>query len=54
MKSSWEKPELIVLVRRKADEIILAGCKASSGGPDWVYSGCTEKEDAYCHTVGCA
>lgn len=31
MKRSWEKPEMIVLLRRKSDELILAGCKDSSG-----------------------
>jgi hypothetical protein len=33
MKSSWEKPELVVLVRRKPDEVILATCRTSGGGP---------------------
>lgn len=32
MKILWNKPELVVLVRRKADEVILTNCKESSGG----------------------
>lgn len=30
MKKSWGKPELIVLVRRRSDEVILMGCKEGS------------------------
>jgi|GEM_PF-1960038 len=33
MKQLWDNPELTVLVKRKSDEVILAGCKESSGGP---------------------
>jgi hypothetical protein len=32
MERSWEKPEMIVLVSRKTDEVILATCKGS-GAP---------------------
>ena len=54
MNNSWKKPELTVLVRRKSDEIILAGCRMSSGGPDWVYSGCASSDpDTLCSIVGC-
>jgi len=34
MKRLWDKPELIVLMRRKSDEVILVVCKGGSGGPD--------------------
>ena len=31
-KRSWQKPELIVLVRSHPEEAVLAGCKISSSG----------------------
>lgn len=40
MKRSWDKPELIVLVRRKSDEVILANCQLSSGRPDAAFMIC--------------
>jgi hypothetical protein len=33
MKGKWEKPEMVVLVKRKSDEVILQGCKDSNGDP---------------------
>lgn len=29
MKKSWEKPELIIIVRTEIEENVLAGCKAN-------------------------
>ncbi len=31
-KKTWEKPELIVLVRSNAEELVLTHCKTESGG----------------------
>jgi len=36
MKRSWKKPEIIVLMRKKADEALLAFCKEGSGGAGGV------------------
>lgn len=40
MTRNWEKPEIIVLIRRKSDEVILQGCRESSGGPTISHTGC--------------
>ncbi|MGA9189822.1 MAG: hypothetical protein WB014_14960 [Methanosarcina sp.] len=40
MKRSWNKPEMIVLVRRKSDEVILASCKEYGGGADTREGAC--------------
>jgi hypothetical protein len=40
MTKHWERPELIVLIRRKSDEVILQGCRESSGGPTISNAGC--------------
>lgn len=40
MTKLWEKPELIILVRRKSDEVILQLCKESGGGPANAYGMC--------------
>lgn len=39
-KRNWEKPKLIVLVRRKPEEAILAGCKNGASGPGEFDTGC--------------
>jgi hypothetical protein len=31
-KKAWSEPELIVLVRSKPEEAVLAGCKNAAGG----------------------
>ena len=38
----WTKPELIVLVRNRPEEVILSGCKSNpgGGGPENDNSGC--------------
>ncbi|MBN1996265.1 hypothetical protein JW935_01850 [candidate division KSB1 bacterium] len=33
MKRKWDKPELVVLVRGKAEESVLAACKSLGAGP---------------------
>ncbi len=45
MKSSWEKPEMIVLVKQKSDEVILADCKASSGSATNYDGSCLVQKD---------
>jgi len=47
MKRSWEKPEMIVLLRRKSEEVILAHCKEGSGAVQ-IYNGACEKGDDGC------
>ena len=32
MKKSWVKPELVILARANAEEMVLTNCK---GGPGW-------------------
>lgn len=52
MKKTWDKPELIVLLRSKPEEAVLAACKGGTvAGPGTVgpHSGCRA---ATCH--GCA
>jgi len=39
-KKKWEKPKLIVLVRGKPEERVLAVCKWNPGGPDVYYGSC--------------
>jgi len=41
-KENWGKPKLIVIVRGRPEEMILAGCKVSgvSGTPGGVYLAC--------------
>ena len=55
MKKSWEKPELVVLVRGKPEESVLQVCKGPrqqgyGQGPDsWLYDDCWhETNNAYC------
>ena len=44
-KKQWTKPELIVLVRSKPEEAVLAACKVRPGnGPDC--------NDSTCYAVG--
>jgi hypothetical protein len=42
-KPTWEKPELIVLVRNRPEEAVLVGCKyldRSAGSPNDHHTGC--------------
>ena len=47
----WEKPKLIVLVRGRAEETILNGCKTTRVAPPyvygalWAYTDCSSVED---------
>jgi hypothetical protein len=45
-KKEWKSPELVVLVRSKPEEAVLAACKAGpasgSGGPGAVDGGCSQ------------
>ncbi len=45
MKKSWEKPELVVLVRSRPEESVLAFCKTggASGSPVSTHVGCMER-----------
>jgi hypothetical protein len=38
MKQSWKRPEIIVLMRKKTDEVLLSFCKEGSGGAGGVNS----------------
>jgi hypothetical protein len=55
MKRSWDKPEMIVLVKRKSDEIILAGCKMSGGNPSYFNASCAKGsyDTNACYIMGC-
>jgi len=35
-KKTWNKPELIVLVRNKPEEAVLENCKTTSSGGPWA------------------
>ena len=50
-KLVWKTPELIVLVRNKAEEAVLAACKnsGSSGTPNTLNTGCGELKRGNCH-----
>jgi hypothetical protein len=41
-KRPWQKPELIVLVRSRPEEAVLANCKfdTTHGGPDVSFGAC--------------
>ena len=44
MKKIWEKPKLIILVRGRPEESVLAGCKLTTvGGPNNVKAKCNLK-----------
>ncbi len=45
-KPRWEKPEIIVLVRGRPEEAVLAGCKTKySGIGQFSATDCTKKAD---------
>jgi|WetSurMetagenome_2_1015567.scaffolds.fasta_scaffold86641_1 hypothetical protein len=51
VKKEWGKPELTVLVRSKAEESVLTGCKfTGAGGPDPQSKGyqCQNRETLQC------
>ena len=52
MKKEWQKPELIVLVRSKPEEAVLAACKAWGGpwgaDPQDVQEGCSTSACVWC------
>lgn len=42
----WTTPELVVLVRNRPEEAVLAGCKNSTrAGPSADFSGCKVKQN---------
>lgn len=41
MKKQWNSPELLILTKRRSDEVILALCKEGSGGPETTFMECT-------------
>ena len=50
-KKKWEKPELIVLIRKKSEETILDVCKTEAGGGPmdiWNVCGWKATGDCYC------
>ena len=50
MKKVWEKPELVVLVRSKPEEGVLAGCKdvGLSNWPGGYFNGCEFQWEVLC------
>lgn len=51
MKKPWQKPELVVLVRNRPDEAVLAACKTGSapGGYLNYNGGCWYESDLACY-----
>ena len=50
-KKKWQKPKLIVLVRGKSEEAVLAGCKsAAPGGPVPSQGSCKVMYSGSCST----
>ena len=49
-KKTWIEPELIVIVRNKPEEAVLAKCKDGTTGSSWgnVFSACMNHETSYC------
>ena len=41
---TWQKPQLIVLVRSKTEEAILRACKGVGSGPGDYDQGCTHSD----------
>jgi hypothetical protein len=55
MKKHWEKPKLIILVRGRPEENVLAACKASIGGQNPLndHRACVSAEGCTpCEAVG--
>jgi len=55
MKKVWEKPKLVVLVRSKSEESVLAQCKiATTTGANEGKAGCRVKVTGQCTGVECS
>jgi len=52
-KKNWSKPELIVLVRSKPEEVVLTACKKVGGGGE-IRIGGAWCDDASMTCGGCA
>ncbi len=60
-KPKWGKPKLIILVRGKPEETVLAGCKGGYGGaaghPNGMFGACVPRIGGMmsgcvtCHTI---
>jgi hypothetical protein len=53
MKNNWQKPELIVLLRGRTEEVLTNGCKTAQGIPKVGYptvnsNGCGKTLDTNC------
>lgn len=50
----WQKPELVVLVRHRAEEAVLSTCKVAGAGnfPTSALVDCMEMPCAPCNAVG--
>lgn len=54
-KAIWKTPELIVLVRSKPEEVVLATCKFhSTSGPYTTNKGCAAVVGKKCNGSACA
>ena len=57
-KKLWAKPQLVVLVRSKPEEVVLVSCKGaypnqtSAGGPGSEFFSCSYKCNFGCETGG--
>ena len=50
-KKTWEKPELIVIVRSKPEEAVLNACKGHSHPGRNFANGCNTKTDPECTDI---
>lgn len=40
MNKIWKTPEIIILVKKNSDELMIDYCKGSNGTPSGTYGGC--------------
>lgn len=55
MKEIWMSPELTVLLKKRADEVILQGCKESAGAESSTFGAClyeSGNNDCYYNCMG--
>lgn len=55
MKKTWKKPQLVILVRGKPEELVLTPCKAelqASEGPGDYNNLCRYGDGGPCHSWG--
>lgn len=51
MKPQWEKPELIVLLRTRPEEAVLAACKTGGHAGAGGWRNCQKEDGAPCNSL---